>query len=155
MISEIMGRLMSPNSSSTLIHQAFSSRDSQQSKCIDRISYYSSQYMHALLYLLLCLVRDGRLSMIGLVYEHSVDNSTTIPYGGYSDVTQFLLKQTWVGIIPLFLVFPSSVFLAVMHLPHNHLRLSSTDFFFRWSLILDPELIIPKKSTMHPHIYSL
>ena len=101
--------------------------------------------MRALLYLLLCLVRDGRLSMIGLVSEHSVDISTTIPYGGYSDVTHFLLKQTWVEILPIFLVFPSIVFLAVMHLPHNQLRLSSTDFFFRWSLILDPELIIPKK----------
>ena len=91
--ADILGRLMPPASSSTLMHQVLSSRVRRRRKLIDRISYSASQSTFYHLSLALCSTRERRSATRGWVSYHRVTRMAVWTSAEASAGTQ----STWYG----------------------------------------------------------
>ena len=90
--ADLLGILMHPASSSTLMHQVLRLRVRQQMKCIGRISYSDTQSTLVCLSLALCNTRESRSTTRGWVSNHSVARRLTRTLSVASSVSQL----TWI-----------------------------------------------------------
>ena len=91
--ADILGRLMPPASSLTLMRQVLRSRVRRRRKLIERFLYSASQSTHCHLSLELCSTRERRSANRGWVSYHGVMRMAVWPSSEASAITQ----STWHG----------------------------------------------------------